>query len=124
MAGAGSLSDPGYVRASQAGLPGIVVVDDDVGVFGRAGRVEVELLGGQVAAAVAPLDLGGGSWTASGPGSGRDPVSSRTRTDTKMRRSHRSISSWRRRNTPSKSSTASAGAVVTGGDSAVSVALS
>jgi hypothetical protein len=35
-------------------------VDDDVGVFGRAGCVEVELLGGQVAAAVAPLDLGGG----------------------------------------------------------------
>lgn len=34
---------------------------DDVGVVGRSGRVEVELLGGYVAAAVASLDLGGGS---------------------------------------------------------------
>ena len=45
-------------------------------------------------------------------------------TDTKMRRSHRSMSSGRRRKTPSKSSTASAGAVEAGGDDLVSVSVS
>ena len=51
-------------------LPGLVVVHDDVGVLGRAGRVEVELLGGYVAVTVASLDLGGGSerGLVSGPG--------------------------------------------------------
>jgi hypothetical protein len=45
-------------------------VHDDVGVIGRAGRVEVELLGGYVAVAVASLDFGGGSEQrlVSGPG--------------------------------------------------------
>lgn len=43
------------------GSPGLVVVHDDVGVIGRAGRGEVELLGGDVAGAEAPLDFGGGS---------------------------------------------------------------
>jgi hypothetical protein len=39
-------------------------------VIGRAGRVEVAQLGGHVAAAVAPLDLGSGSepGLVSGPG--------------------------------------------------------
>lgn len=45
-------------------------------------------------------------------------------TDTKMRRSHRSMSFGRRRKTPSKSSTAPAGAVAVGGDDEVSVLLS
>jgi hypothetical protein len=53
------------VLVSAAGLPrraaGLVVVHDDVGVIGRAGRGEVELLGGNVAGAEAPLDFGGGS---------------------------------------------------------------
>ena len=104
-------------------LLGLVVVHDDVGVFGRAGCVEVELLGRDVALAPTPLDLGGGAGRRAGPGSrARSSVFSNG-TDTKMRRSHRSISSGRRRKTPSKSRTAPAGAVVTGGDSAVSVAV-
>src|SRR5215472_6558826 len=40
---------------------GLIVVHDDVGVIGRAGRGEVELLGGDVAGAEAPLDFCGGS---------------------------------------------------------------
>ena len=43
------------------GPPGLVVVHDDVGVIGRACRSEVELLGGDVAGAEAPLDFCGGS---------------------------------------------------------------
>ena len=43
------------------GPPGLTVVHDDVGVIGRAGRGEVEFLGGDVAGAEAPLDFGGGS---------------------------------------------------------------
>jgi hypothetical protein len=43
------------------GTLGLVVVHDDVGVIGRAGRGEVELLSGDVAGAESPLDFGGGS---------------------------------------------------------------
>lgn len=53
-----------WVRSECSGLPcrplELVVVHDDVGQIGRADRSEVELLGGDVAVAPAPRDVGGG----------------------------------------------------------------
>jgi hypothetical protein len=48
------------VFGSPGRLLGLVVVDDDVDVIGRADRSEVELLGGDVTLAPAPFDFGPG----------------------------------------------------------------
>lgn len=86
---------------------------DDVGVIGRAGRAEVELLGGYVAVAVASLDFGGGSEQrlVSGPGTIQCLLERGGHEDAQVPPV----------NTPSKSSTASARAFVTGWDGAVSM---
>jgi hypothetical protein len=71
---------------------GLVGVYDDVGEIGPADCVEVVLLGRQVAVAEALLDPGGGSQRREVTDAGASQVSSNA-ADTKMRRSHRSISS-------------------------------
>src|SRR6185312_14137745 len=55
-------SRPDFARSDFPYRPlGLVVVHDDVGALGRAGRGEVELLGGAVAVVEASLDLGDGA---------------------------------------------------------------
>ena len=67
---------------------------DDVDVFGRVDRSEVELLGGEVTLAPASFDSARDDTRRSRITARSTVVSSAV--DTKMRRSHRSISSGRR----------------------------
>lgn len=93
---------------------------DDVGVIGRAGSGEVVLLGGNVAAAVAPLDVGGGSvqQLVPDPGTIERLLERCGHKDAQIPPINQLQAQQER---AVMSSTASAGAVVVGGDSAVSV---
>jgi hypothetical protein len=95
-------------------------VHDDVGVIGWADGGEVELLGGAVAVVEAPLDFGDGAVhrLVSGPGAIQCLLERDGHEDAQVPPINQP---GRRRNTPSKSSMALAGAVVIGWDSEVSV---
>lgn len=101
----------------------LVVVHDDVGEIGRADRVEVVLLGRQVAVAEALLDPGGGSQR-------RQVTSAGASQGLLERGGHEDaqvppVDQFRAQEEHAvEEKQASAAAVVTGGDSAVSVSRS